>query len=330
MYLALYFKEYFYSAIVEYEMDKNRDTVPNILKQIKKSGFKIIPPSINSSKVKTYSKNNTIYIGLRNLKQIGDVPAQKIIENAPYNSFEDFFVKNINNSCINKRAISSLVEFGCFDTLEKLNRKQMVRAFETFWESKKIVKNKEEIQEKIKSGIPLEQLMQENESLLEYIENWRKKRDSFSENMFITVEQEYLKELELNSLGFNFFVSPFSEKEKATFLEGGRRGVMKTSFDEFTIKGVTWRIPVFISSVRIHTDKNKNEMAFVTVEDLDGQEASIPIFASFWKFVGDLISPNSVAIMSLYKNEKDQIMFGMNKWIDDGNKIKGFVMPVRR
>jgi DNA polymerase III alpha subunit len=330
MYLALYFKEYFYSAIVEYEMDKNRDTVPNILKQIKKSGFKIIPPSINSSKVKTYSKNNTIYIGLRNLKQIGDVPAQKIIENAPYNSFEDFLVKNINNSCINKRAISSLVEFGCFDTLEKLNRKQMVRAFETFWESKKIVKNKEEIQEKIKSGIPLEQLMQENESLLEYIENWRKKRDSFSENMFITVEQEYLKELELNSLGFNFFVSPFSEKEKATFLEGGRRGVMKTSFDEFTIKGVTWRIPVFISSVRIHTDKNKNEMAFVTVEDLDGQEASIPIFASFWKFVGDLISPNSVAIMSLYKNEKDQIMFGMNKWIDDGNKIKGFVMPVRR
>jgi hypothetical protein len=57
---------------------------------------------------------------------------------------------------------------------------------------------------------------------------------------------------------------------------------------------------------------------------------SIPVFASFWQFLSDKISTNSIALFSLYRNKENQIMFGTNRFIKDASKIKSFVMPIKR
>ena len=330
MYMSFYFQKYFYSSIIEYTMDNKREDVPGLLRIIRNSGYEVMPPDLNKSKAKTYADGNSIFIGLHNLKQIGD-SADIIIKNRPYNSFIDFIVKNLSESKINKRSISTLVKFGCFDELEpELNRRQMNSAFADFWDNKKSIKKTDDLRTLIESGKDLVDILNENKKIEDLVSTWNTYKNAWKKNDFVPVTTDYLKGLEVESLGFNYFISPFSKKEMEVFREGERRCVLKLSFDDIDMKDVTWKVPVFIESLRLHTDRNGNKMAFITIEDTTGMATSIPVFASFWQFLSDKISTNSIALFSLYRNKENQIMFGTNRFIKDASKIKSFVMPIKR
>lgn len=330
MYLTYYFRKYFYSAIIEYTMDRDRESVPEILKQIKSYGYDIIPPDVNKSKAKTYVDGNNIYIGLRNLKQIGDEVAEAIVGNSPYRDFTDFLVKSLNNSKINKRSISSLVKFGCFDKLEpELNRKQMINSFTYFWDEKKAV-SKSVNTKNLLERCSVEEILEQDDSIRNYINTWKKKKEEWKKIDYVPVTTEYLKELEQESIGFNYFISPFNSKEMETFTEGEKRGLLKSTFNSLNQVGVSWRVPVFINKMRIINDKNGNEMAFVDIEDMTGNSVSIPVFASFWKFINDKVIDKSVCLMFLYRNDKQQVMLGLNKFVKDESIINKFVVPIRK
>jgi DNA polymerase-3 subunit alpha len=330
MYLTYYFRKYFYSAIIEYTMDRDRESVPEILKQIKSYGYTISPPDVNTSKAKTFVDGNTIHIGLRNLKQIGDEVAEAIVNNAPYKDFADFLIKSLENSKINKRSISSLVKFGCFDKLEsELNRRQMINAFTYFWDEKKAI-SKSAHTKHLLEKCSVEEIIEQDDSIRNYINTWLRKKEDWKNIDFVPVTTEFLKELEQETIGFNYFISPFSEKEIETFAEGEKRGLLKSTFNSLNQVGVSWRVPVFINKMRIINDKNGNEMAFVDIEDMAGNSASIPVFASFWKFINNKIIDKSVCLMFLYRNDKQQIMFGLNKFVNDENTINKFVVPIRK
>lgn len=330
MYMSYYFQKYFYSSIIEYTMDNSREDTPQLLRTVRNSGYDIMPPDINKSQAKTYADGNTIFIGLHNLKQIGD-SADVIIKNRPYNSFIDFIVKNLSESKINKRSISSLVKFGCFDELEpELNRRQMNNAFIDFWDNKKAIKKTDDLKSLIEGGKDLVDILNENKKIEDLVSTWNTYKNVWKKNDFVPVTTDYLKELESDSLGFNYFISPFSKKEMEIFREGDKKCVLKLSFDDIDVKDITWKVPVFIESLRLHTDKNGNEMAFVTIEDTTGMAISVPIFASFWQFLFDKVSTNSIALFSLYRNKDNQIMFGVSRFLKDEKKIKSLIMPIRR
>lgn len=330
MYMSYYFQKYFYSSIIEYTMDNKREDVPSLLRIIRNSGYDIVPPNINKSKSKTYADGKSIFIGLHNLKQIGD-SANIIVANRPYNNFINFIIKNLSESKINKRSISSLVKFGCFDELEpELNRRQMNNAFVDFWDNKKAIKKTDDLKTLIESGRSLVEILNENKNIENLVATWNTYKESWKKRDFVPVTTDYLKELEMESLGFNYFISPFSKKEMQVFTEGEKKNIMKLSFDDIDVENITWKVPVFIESLRLHNDKNGNEMAFVTIEDTTGMATSIPIFASFWKFISDKVSTNSIALFSLYRNKEKQIMFGTSRFLKEESKIKSLVMPIRR
>lgn len=326
MYMTYYFKSWFYSAIIEHGMDKERSNMPALLKSVRDSGYNVVAPSVNNSRNKTYADGKDIVVGIHNLKQIGDEAADTIIKNAPYKSFKDFLTKSIKEPSINKRAVSSLVKFGCFDSIEpKLNRRQMVNAFNEFWENKPSITKKS-----LEKTDDLQELIENNATVSRYLDLWKATRDKWSANDFIPVTTEYLKEMENDTLGFNFFISPFSEKEIKTFEEGEKRNLMKTKFDNIDLINITWKVPVFIESVRVIRDKNGNEMAFANIEDTSGATTSIPVFASMWQHLSDKIYAKTVCLLSLYRNDKNQIMLGQNAWITNEGVIRGFSMPIRR
>lgn len=327
MYLTYYFRKYFYSTIIEYTMDKDRDDVPNILKQIRSYGYHIYPPNINKSKTKTYVEDNDIYIGLRNVKQVGDEVADSIVSNAPYTSFFEFLIKNLENPKLNKRAISSLVKFGVFDVIEKsLNRKQMVLAFDSFWETKKSFSKP--LREEVEKNKNVEHLIANNKEVSSLYSIWSTSKNKWENESFVIPDMSYLKELEFETTGFNFFISPFSSKEMGVFEEGNERGLLKISFQDLE-NNTSWRVPVFINKIRTLKDKNGNEMAFVEIEDTTGETVSIPVFASFWPYLTDKLFEKTICLMILYRNSSDQIMLGVDKFIRDQNLISKFVVPVR-
>ena len=307
LYLNVYFKKFYYPAVIEYAFDHDKETLET-LKDMRSNGFKIIPPNVNTSKDRTYSTDDEIYIGLHNLKQVGNA-AESICERGPYKDFSDFLKKNLMDSKINKRVMTALVEFGCFDELEpSLTRHQMISCFSQFWETKPVIKRITAAEaEKIKSDKELqEKLLSAIHSQIDgIVEYWDKMKASIERNEFVAKDtRQFKKELEAKYLGFNFFISPFDAETNKFINDKVALGKCVSSFNDVRkFKDVSKVVPVYISSIREYKDKNGNNMGFLSLEDRTGDEITVPVFASCYQFVADKLSPDYLALMLLYNTD---------------------------
>ena len=337
LYMNVYFKSFYYPAVIEYAFEHDKETLET-LKDIRSNGFKVIGPDLNTSKPRTYSTGDEIFIGLHNLKQVGGA-ADDVCANAPYTDFSDFLRKNLDNSKINKRVLTALVEYGCFDKLEPtITRHQMMSCFSQFWETKPAFKRITSAEaEKIKVDFELRgklvsALQTKINGIVEYWESIKKLAE---ENQFaIKDTRQFKKECEEKYLGFNFFVSPFEEIND--FLN--QKIAEGKCVSDFNIirqfKDISKVVPVYISSMREYTDKNGNKMAFLTLEDRNGESITVPIFASAYPFLADKLSADFLALMLLYNTDDayhggQQIMLGTKKWVAP-EKYSSFVIPLRR
>lgn len=338
LYLNVYFKKFYYPAVIEYAFAHEKETL-NTLKSMRKNGFNIIKPNLISSKSRTHVDGNTIIIGLHNLKQVGN-SADNICNKMPYSCFREFMAKNANDSSVNKRAVTALVEFGCFDELEpSLNRRQMISCFNAFWDNKptikkitpaeaKAIKENEELLNKVKDAF--------NAKVEQMLQVWDKYKASVEENDFVpNVDNQTLKDFEYKYLGFNFFVTPFDNQTNKLIDEKISKGICLEDFNALRrYKNISKVIPVFIKSVRNLTDKNGNDMCFMTLEDRSGDDCMVPIFASSYPFVYDKIDSGVIAFMLLYNTDDsyrggEQIMLGTKKW-QEPSKYSSFIIPIKK
>ena len=338
LYLNVYFRKFYYPAVIEYAFEHDKETL-DTLKSMRSNGFKINPPDINRSKGRTYSTDDELFIGLHNLKQVGNA-ADDICERGPYLDFSDFLKKNLMDSKINKRVMTALVEYGCFDELEpKLNRHQMISCFSQFWETKPAlkritaaeaekIKNDKELQEKLVSAVE-----SKINSIVDY---WTKIKEATEGNEFVASDtRQFRKELEEKYLGFNFFVTPFDAEINKFIDEKVALGKCVSGFADIRkYKNVSKVVPVYISSLREYKDKNGNTMAFLTLEDRVGEEIIVPVFASCYQVVAPKLSSDFLALMLLYNTEDtyhggEQIMLGVKKWTAP-EKYYSFIIPLRR
>lgn len=101
------------------------------------AGIKISLPDINRARFGFYpdkDKNEIIY-GLRPIQGLGGKAAKAIIENRPYFSVSDFYEKmqefkdTAKENKFGDIAMISLIKAGCFDNLEKKDRKEIMAEF---------------------------------------------------------------------------------------------------------------------------------------------------------------------------------------------------------
>lgn len=300
IYLAKYFKPYFYAINLSNEAGK-KDAIKEAIDSCKKSGFEVEPPNINNSRENFFPKENKLYFGFNDIKGVGEEPAKDIVRNQPYTSIIDFICKNIGTK-INKRVTSALIGSGAFDELIDGNRKYYQQVVEKFYEKKKTTKT-----------IPL----------LE--EKWE---DSLNEvEKCETTEADYI-EYEEAYLGGQFFHTKFSAiAEKIEKLYS--KGYCLRDFDELRRKNLPKQyVFVYVNSYRYHTDKNGREMLFCEIEDRNGEKQSIPIFASFWQYVKLKFYGEAFYLMDLYPTEDGKIMFGSRNWVKDPVTIKNMIARV--
>jgi DNA polymerase III alpha subunit len=88
------------------------------------------------------------------------------------------------------------------------------------------------------------------------------------------------------------------------------------------------KTPVVINGIRKFNDRNGNEMAFVDIEDIECKTLSIPIFASYWKYVKSFIETNKLYLLNLYIGDRGNIIFGQQQRVDSELKIKRMVKPL--
>ena len=103
----------------------NYGKLSSAIGRIKKQGINVELPDINKARFgfTPDQETNTIIYGLKGISDVGDDITNKIINNRPYSSFQDFVEKNNPG----KVQTIALIKAGCFDKLESdLSRKELL------------------------------------------------------------------------------------------------------------------------------------------------------------------------------------------------------------
>ena len=108
-YLKAYYPiEYYLSLLNNVDSEDKRIKIYSEIKAIDKE---IVNPDINISQKITTSDDDKIYLSLPLIKGVGDKAVEKIIENQPYESYEDF----CNRCEVNRSVKKALIQAGAFD-----------------------------------------------------------------------------------------------------------------------------------------------------------------------------------------------------------------------
>lgn len=304
LYLSFYFRKYFYSSVLHYEVGRDKYLLDR-LRAVKMQGFKILPPDIHKSSqfiAPVKGSDNELIFGLEDVKHVGENPAKVFIDNRPYKDFIDFYLK-IQGNRVTIRAIRALISIGAFDEMYP-DRKKLLTKVNRFWEEKKSIK----VEEKLRF------LWSKIDKAVDSIPGLETTRDDLRD-----YEKEYL--------GFNFFVTPFSEEfmEKIYLLQ--KRGLAEPGFADVSVGSA--KVPCIVNSMRVFNDRNGKEMAFIEIEDYTGDRISIPIFQSLWCHVSNFFVQGKVHMINLYLDKKqdgtEQIMFGKKGFNIPASTIQRFV-----
>ena len=103
----------------------NYGKLSSAIGRIQAQGIKVELPNINLARFgfTPDNENNSIIYGLKGISDVGDTVINKIIDNRPYKSFQNFMekVEPSKSQCI------SLIKAGCFDSLENtITRKELM------------------------------------------------------------------------------------------------------------------------------------------------------------------------------------------------------------
>ena len=108
------------------------EKVAYYIKFAEKCGIQVLPPDINESYTKFTVKGNTIRFGLAAIKNVGINVVLSIVESrnkkGKFKSLVDF-VDKIDLSCVNKRAVESLIKAGALDSFN-IFRSKLLAVYE--------------------------------------------------------------------------------------------------------------------------------------------------------------------------------------------------------
>jgi DNA polymerase-3 subunit alpha len=303
LYLSHYFREYFYSSVLSYEMDRDKYLIDRI-NSVRKQGIKILPPDINKSDFHFKPEaTDAIRIGLNDIKFVGEKAVSAILEerkNGEFTSFIDFYVRT-RSRAITSKVIEALVSVGCFNW-EESNRKKLLQIITIFLDKKKSNK----VEEKLRA-----------------IFNEAKRTINSLPALETTIED--LVNYEKTFYGVKIFSTLFTDEVLEAIKKLKSMKLIYPTIDDVDERSM--KIPIIINSIRNHNDRNGNEMAFVNIEDQTGKEISVPIFHSYWRFIRDAVIRDKLYLINVYKND-DSILFGQSSWVENEFKIKRMIKRI--
>ena len=113
---ANYPAQYIAASLTAVKRDKDRTAI--FLAEAREMGVNVSTPDINLSSADFTVNNNEILFGLSAVRNVGDITADKIvqerIENGKFESVEEF-LSRIDSRSLNKRGIEALIQGGGFD-----------------------------------------------------------------------------------------------------------------------------------------------------------------------------------------------------------------------
>jgi len=317
-YLMRYYPAEFIAAMLN-SVSGNNEKVAYYIRFAKEEGIEVLPPDINESYSKFTVKGNKIRFGLAAIKNVGINVINSIVNSRNNKGiFKDLggFCSNIDTSCVNKRAVESLIKAGAFDCFG-VYRSKMLAVYEKILDSVNNTRKKN-----IQGQISLFQQLKEEEFHIQYPDI-----KEFDKKNILSMEKEmtgiYLsghpldeyKDLLKNKISINL-----SQLTGGETLEGGAVN------EESDIKdGQKVIVGGIISGVTKKLTKNNDMMAFIQLEDLYSN-IEVIIFPTIFNKYRNLIEEDSIIIVngrvSLREGEQPKIICNdIQSLLNGENKI---------
>jgi DNA polymerase-3 subunit alpha len=293
-YLKTYYPAEFMAANLTSEMT-DTDRVVILTNDCRKMGIQVLPPDINSSQANFYTKDNAVVFGLNAIKNVGLKAAENIAavrdEDGLYESFFDL-VKRVDLRLVNRKVLESLIKAGAMDNVPG-NRAQKFEILEStlHYGQKFQAEQNTDQTDLFGNGSSGEQSVLSAPQLPD-VDGWsnqdRMKFEKELMGFYLTSHPLYRYQDVLEQFSNVDLMDPESANGKQTIKVGG-----------------------LISEMKIHYTKRGNkEMAFVTIEGLQGQ-AELVVFPDIFAETKHLIKPDAMIFVegkiSDQNRDEDQI-----------------------
>ncbi|MBD3183499.1 DNA polymerase III subunit alpha [Candidatus Poribacteria bacterium] len=221
------------------------------LKECQKQEIDVLPPDINESFNEFTVKGQRIRFGLCSVKNVGESAIEAIIaardEKGPFKTLFDF-CERVDIKSVNRKCVESLIKCGAFDSLEG-HRAQLLAALDSAMEAGQSAQKDREVGQV---------------SLFDFAESFSTEAQKLPEVPKLGDMEKLAMEKEI--LGFYISGHPLMRYDD---IIKEYTNANTTNLDDFESEDKI-SLAGMINSIRYHTTKNDKQMAFVSLEDLDG------------------------------------------------------------
>ena len=297
-YLKTHFPVEFMSANLSSEKD-NTDKIQMLLAECRKLGITVIPPDVNASYVQfSPGEDKSVIYGLHTIKKVGAKAAEAIVlersENGPFESIFDF-CSRVDSQNINKGVVEALVGSGAMDTLPGTRWEQFLSVEDAVYHGQRVQTLKNTNQTDLFGGGGESAMIREPELC---------EAPSWNNMDMLNREREYI--------GFYLTGHPLHGFESEIHAFSNVDLVDLTVIrDEQDV-----RIGGIISGMKIHYDKRNNQMAFFTLNGLDGSIEALTFSDPYSKHKEYIVNDSRVFVEGkVSKRSDDDLKILVNKVI---------------
>ena len=276
-YLKCHYPTEYFAALMTSMMD-SADKLSLYTAECKKSGIKILPPSINHSLLGFAPDGNNIRFGLLAVKNLGQGIIEKIIAereaNGPYISMYDF-CKRCHSREFNRRALEGLIKSGALDCVNN-NRREMLYNMEALLSA---------VENELKfAGQGQLDLFSEMGTSVEFV------MEPVPE-----MNKEMRLEFEKEATGLYLTGHPMDDYKE--FLKGANLQEITDILAGKYPDGKRVSVAGIISGLKVRQLKNNNLLCNLRVEDFNSSVA-VTVFGNAYEMYKPLLTANKPVILS--------------------------------
>ena len=325
-YLKYYYPAEFMAATLNSFLG-NLDKVPMYIAECKRMGIEILNPDINKSSTRFTVDNGKIRFGLGSIKNVGTVPVENIVkerkQNGEYKTFEEF-CERIKDKEVNKKCIESLIKAGTFKNLNQ-TRATLLASFESIIDSIQL-SNKNSMA----GQVSMFDLGNDNQNEISEIKYTYNINPEFSEKELLSMEKEmlglYISGHPLEKIKEEIETQTNINTMKILQLIEDIQAGTKTEYKDGTLV----RYAGIVSSIKKKYTKNNKVMAFVTIEDLYGQNEVI-VFENCYQNCTDILIEDNIVIVEgrlSIKEEENITIIASNIKNFRGEGVKALTLDI--
>lgn len=282
-YLKCHYPTEYFAALLTSVLD-SAGKIAQYTAECKRIGIKILPPSVNDSYENFTANGKDIRFGLLAIKNLGSNLINQLVaerENGKYISMYDFCSRNYSHS-FNRRALEGLIKSGAMDTLEDNRRKMLYNI------------------DKVMSVIE-ETKRFSSQNQMDLFGN---SSDSVSFELTHIDEMPRAELLAMEKAATGMYLSGHPMSSYRAFARNARFIPIADINSKKIADGRRISVIGVVGDIKLKQLKNKNTIAYTTLEDTSGI-VDVIIFSAALASYRQIMVPGSVVIINGKVSERE-------------------------